>query len=422
MRTRSLLFVGVALATMAPGPVRSSGHGADSQPSSRAAFEPNETLVSAQYDLLDPEYDQATSRLVWVDSSGNLWLASLDGEGMFQPPDGKGTLIDPDAMAVIDLRVTANGPEWIQTDQGAKVIYTKFRAGLPHTPRNARIALAEPVTPEASAWSVEILNTPGPRMAPYASKDPGDPTPRYKCVDPFRNHYSVELYNPESELRLPLIEQSSLGVRFVPDSEALVYAAPAPPDTIRQVFWYDHDTDVVEQLTFDPTQKPRASVWIWQAPEFNGDYVFLVLVTAGDSNVMDIYRGLGTPRVWTKVHTIQTPLGNIGSPEPFVFAGHSYISFQLTAGGDEWPASIWVAGIDPEENLVRRISDDTLFRWRTDPEVFITSDGPYVYYNRRDPADPNGCGKLCTEGVYRAHTGLTTPGSHGFKGPRHTQE
>jgi hypothetical protein len=44
---------------------------------------------------------------------------------------------------------------------------------------------------------------------------------------------------------------------------------------------------------------------------------------------------------------------------------------------------------------------------RTDPEVFIAADGPYIYFNRQtiDAAGNQYC-LSCNEGIFRAYTGL----------------
>jgi hypothetical protein len=406
---------------------------ADSRPPISADFQPNEAQVSAEADLIDPEYDQETAQFTWVDSLGNLWIGVLDSAGMFQPPSGKAILVDPRAMKMIDLRVTANGPEWIQTNQGPKIVYTKFLAGRPHTPQNARLALAKPLGDGEWAddsmtrhysllelaeplgegdWSFEFLNPEKRRMAPYGSKDVGDPAPRISYLGPDRRHYWAEVDHPDTEELIPLIASSSFGVRFVANSRAVVFTAQSPVDQTLQVFKYDIDTKVVEQLTFDNVgQKSTSSVWMWPAPEYDNDYVFFVLVDYGASNALDIYRrmqdGGDSTAVWTKINSIVAPSSQIGSPEPFTFDGHSYVFMQLTVNQDEYPTSIWLAGIDPANPFFRKLSDDSQFRWRTDPEVFVTDEGPYIYYNRRDPADPNCNDAKCTEGIFRTYTGLS---------------
>ena len=78
---------------------------------------------------------------------------------------------------------------------------------------------------------------------------------------------------------------------------------------------------------------------------------------------------------------------------------------------NSFPSSIWLSNIDAADPMFRKISNDSLLRARIDPEIFITANGPYVYYNRFnqnvDPQHPY-CAK-CSEGVFRAYTGLPAP-------------
>jgi len=113
-------------------------------PAARAqVFIPNESLVTRQSDLQDPEYSQTRGQITWTDSAGSLWLANVDPvTGLFRPANGKGVQIDADAMTTADLKVVGNGPEWVTTAITDQIVYTKFLAGQPHTMQNARLAVA----------------------------------------------------------------------------------------------------------------------------------------------------------------------------------------------------------------------------------------------------------------------------------------
>ena len=63
-------------------------------------------------------------------------------------------------------------------------------------------------------------------------------------------------------------------------------------------------------------------------------------------------------------------------------------------------------GIDAAKMLVQLTPDDPP-RMRSDPEVFVANDGPYIYFNRQ-PVEGEGdqfC-VPCNEGIYRTYTGL----------------
>jgi hypothetical protein len=111
--------------------------------SAGAQSTPSESLVTSAPGLFDAEYSQRDARVTWVDSVGKLWVADIDRTtGLFIPTNGKGVLVDPDAMTTNDISRVGNGPEWLSTSGEDRIVYTKFVPGLPHTFENARLAMA----------------------------------------------------------------------------------------------------------------------------------------------------------------------------------------------------------------------------------------------------------------------------------------
>ncbi|HDH08254.1 MAG TPA: hypothetical protein ENG75_06660 [Nitrospirae bacterium] len=376
-----------------------------------AEFVPNEELVSSQPDMIDPEYDQSTSQFVWADSAGSLWIGKWDRKGMFKPSSGKAILVDPDAASVYDLKITFNGPEWIQSAEGPEIVYTKFLPGMPHVPETGRLALAQ-LGPDGQ-WTYKFLEPDDyPRNGPYASEDKCDASPRIAYVDPDLNHYWRDLNDPATEELIPLMTNlTKRSVRWVQGARVAVYQARSPINDSSQVFTYDVDTKELEQITFDSGRKDNNPPWMWQAPEYDNDYIILATVVNEDnSEEFRIYRQLDINNdgnmVWSNIFTAAAPPdGEIGSPEPFTYLGHSYIFFQMTFE-QEYSTSIWLANIDSADPFLRKVSDDSLLRHRFDPEVVIIyNKGPYIYYNRVD-RDPE-CTSLCYEGIFRAYTGLS---------------
>lgn len=372
------------------------------------AVEPNEQLVSLQPDLIDAEFSQSRAQITWCDVEGNLWLGDVDPDtGMFSPFNGKAELVDPDAMRVGDLAVTFNGPEWVPTDSGDVLVYTKFVPGWPHLQIAGRLAVAEP--DENDQWSVRVLDGPtglSPRLSPYGSEDESDPFPRVTYTDHQGVHFWREIDDASTEAPIPM-PNSVKSVRFVQGDRAVVYTMPAENGQ-SQVFLYGLDTMELEQITFDDGEKDVQTVpWIWQAPEFDNDFV---LMTTVDNAEVRIYREIGDN--WNLIYTLNLPPDSkIASPEPFVHNGRSYFFTAMTVEPNNFPDSIWLGTIDPDEALFERISDDRVLRARSDPELFITSQGPYVYYNRYNQnvnPDKPFCAD-CSEGVFRAFTGLPAP-------------
>jgi hypothetical protein len=374
-------------------------------------FVPTEQLVSPQPDLVDYEFSASRNQIVWSDSTGSLWTADVDPDtGYFKPITGKGTLIDNDALTTTDLAFTYNGPEWVSTANGDQIVYTKFLPDYPHFSYTGHLALARQASD--GAWSYRMLGPNSgsePRLGPYASNDANDPYPRITYMDNRGNHYWRYIISATTEEATPGLPPSVKSVRFIQGKYAVVFATPDAIDGTQQLFIYHLITKKLEQITFDGGNKDLQTVpWIWQAPEFNNH---LVLLTVVDDMELRFYHltdnGDGT-NSWTVFYQIPLPSGSkVASPEPFIYNGKSYISMVMTIAPYEYPTQVWISNIDASNPIMRKVNDDSLDRARIDPEVYVTTQGPYVYYNRFDPSlDPNKiyCGP-CSEGVFRAYVG-----------------
>jgi hypothetical protein len=373
-------------------------------PALAEGWAPNETEVSSTPDLIDFEFSQSRAQFCWNDERGNLWVGNVDrATGNFVPADGKGVLVDPDSMRFGDAQKTKNGPEWVMTSLGDVIVYTKY-VGY-HTDGNSRLGLAQ--TAPNGEWYGGLLGPDVVRKAPYGSATAGDPAPRITYVDQRENHYWREIWDQTTEQRLADIPASNLPVRNAIGARALTYTLDV--GAVSQAFARDLDSGVVEQLTSDPGNK--AEVWMWRAPEYDNELVFMTLV---DQVELRMYRKIGAS--WTAVYVLRAPDGNkMFSPEPFTYAGRSYILMAQSVRPNKFRSEIWIANIDPGAPLYRRITDNTVLRTRTDPEVFVTDAGPMIYYNRLIPDDgvlrAKACRSVsCSEGVFRADPGLTPAG------------
>ncbi|MBW4699858.1 MAG: hypothetical protein KME03_18560 [Aphanocapsa lilacina HA4352-LM1] len=347
---------------------------------------PTDVLVSGPSEVVDPEFDQQFARFTWNDDQGNVWIGKVDpATGDFLPPAGNNILVDTGAVPVA---VSGNGPEWVYTAAGPQIVYTKYGT-------NGRIAVAR-ARENGSVWSGGIIEDGENRTFPIGSQDRRDPAPRLSYVGRNSAGKQVtlwrELDNAASEAEVP--NALPPGGRWVPGRRELVFIGKAGRS--RQAFRYDVDSRQLEQLTDDTGQK--FNILMWQAPEFDNEYVFFTLT---DETSIGVYRQIeGT---WTKINTLKPPAAGryIWSPEVFVHNGKSYIFMVTSTSRDQnsrtVPTDIWMAGIEPDAPFYRQVSDTTL-KVRKDPEVFITTQGPYIYYLALP--DPQ------TSTIYRADTGL----------------
>lgn len=369
------------------------------------AWAPGEVQISAEKELIDPEFSQTRAQIVWADLLGRMWLADVSRDtGAISPPDGRGILVDPDALSLRDAFITFNGPEWAHAARGDHIIYTKFVTGEPHSQATARLAVARQTAD--GTWTYGFVAPDAPRFAPYASDFDRDQAPVVTYVDPSGNHYARGTGPINSEVLIAEAAPSNIPLRPVRGARAVLFSKTV--DGVRQVHRFDMATQLSEQLTFDPGDK--AASWMWRAPEFGSEFVLSTVV----NNTVSIYRYLPAPDgslQWTPVRAIEPPAGlKIYSPEPFTYARRSYIVLALGTEIDDFPSQIWVASVDPQRPDLRLVSADTPLRVRADPEVFITRNGPRIYFNRflttGDP-QPRKCFSVeCSEGWWMADPGL----------------
>lgn len=371
-----------------------------------AQWVPNETRVSANRGLIDYEFSQSRGLLSHTDPNGALWIAEVDRTtGAFKPWHGRGQQLATNTVAGWNMFMW-NGPEWLAGTNGDQIFFSYYLADKPRTANNTRMAVA---TESAGTWSVQPLDSAGqPRMSHIASRNPGDPNPTIKYLDPDQNHWWRNvLGGAATEERLDFLQPSTKSWRFASGMRALLYTAEV--DGVPQVFRYRLDSKQRQQMTSDAGAKDvnRTVPWQFRAPEFNDDFV---LLTFADGNQMRVYRQFAGAGPFQLVYAATLPAGKIaGSPEWFTYNGKSYVFFAVYNLPAEYPSEIWISSIDPGNPLFRRITDESALRARNDPEVFITSQfGPLIYYNRYDPSiDPdNPLCSACSEGVFRADPGL----------------
>jgi len=351
-------------------------------------------------------FGEGNARFNWTDHSGHLWIGHVDpNTAAFTPTSGKAELADTSAFW---WDVFGNGPEWAFSTQNGQVIsqlvYTRYPPGQPATAANAGVAFATPVQ---GSWTAEFFpgafgtaDAPLNTVLPEASQCNRDPV-------------ALTLYRRDGSKKKEMFwEQTSTAAgiapnltpfgryadgiteRWVPCTHQLVFVgsgAATDGKFYGQVFWYDTDTNVVQQLTTDPADH-KAS-FMFQAPEFGDQYVFFTLA---NDLTYQIYLQNGTAAngapTFELINSISSPDPEetiLSTPEPFINCTPQCQTYIFTTLGPASPSGpsgdgLGVMNINPAAPLFKILvtANSTPLSHRADPEYFITSFGPVLYYER----------------------------------------
>ena len=351
------------------------------------------------------------SRLVFSDSSNNLWVGHVDFQtGAFLPADGHGALVASNAAAATDY---GNGPEWMFSNGDSRFVYTQCQA--PCDPPNGATASIGLATQVGGTWTTTTLPNSAGRASPAATLDLGDPDPRINYVTGDKTAWYMRKASALGiEIQLPLSSLSNGNARrWVPGTRKILFQGhdPNDPQILRdQMYTYDTDSGALEQLTFHP--QGVVGGMMWRAPEFKNEYVFFTMAKFRQQIL--VYRKIpGADKVlrWTIVKTIDAPaaLPFFFSPEVFTHNGRSYIFAEVSSSSRFFdrtiPNQLAISGVDPLRQDGRLLTNDAgTPRLRLDPEYFITAQGPFIYYNRLVPE--TAANPAFNDGVWRVDTGL----------------
>lgn len=323
--------------------------------------------------VVDPEFDSASQRMVFVDQQGRLKIVALNADGTSKSPGCGGTLIDTGATLSVPGFGLKNGPEWARSQLGLEIYYTKLDAD--QRPALARASYSN------GAWRVQLLANGDERGLPLATTDVGDPQPRIMYVEALPDGTFPTLWREGHDARTETMFPGSVrnlsgsAPRWVPGERAITTTQPDARG-VAQAIKYSIDSGAVEMLTADAGQKDE--VWMWPAPEFGNEPIFFTVV---NNCCLRVYRQMSG--VWTLINTINASdfsvYPHIISPQPFVYKGRSYVSMQL-ANDKNGNSDIWIAAIDPAAPMLRQVSDPSTMRIRNEPEFMSTTSGAYIYY------------------------------------------
>lgn len=332
---------------------------------------------------IDPEFYSALNFVTFADADMNAWLAALDPQtGDFVSSDGRDIFIDRD---LTPLRVSFNAPEFGVDKNGWALYYTKDVNGVPQIFRAA--VSGETVTTENLTDDGII------RLSAQASKNP--------LLENTRLLYAHGGFSPDDgnigwldesapQTSETIADKIDRGARWIDGTTSFAFVRDG------QAAVYETETKTAQMVTDTPGEKTYAYGWL--APEMGG----ILLLTIVDDARLEIYADNGsTP--WDLISTLTIPAASaysvIGSPEPFIAGGKSYVTLVVKENTNYAPAEVWVWGIaSGAERFALRCDDGQGELIRTDPETYIGANQVFVYYNT--------IGKEQRFELFRCNTGL----------------
>ncbi len=420
-------------------------------------------------------FGSTNSQVNWTDRDNNLWVNYVDPvTGMFTPTSGRETNVAPGAAFF--WQDWGNGPEWAFStpvagqDPVSQLVYTGIAPGEPATYEYAGAALSSET---GNSGGIATWSTPAFFPSAYAPPKQNTVLPEAsQCVsDSFATAVFENLLTP-TQMYTETVSTSvgtqpvltpigaianGIGERFVACGHDA--SSPYPQSTrwltfqgdvtigeniVQQVFWYDMDTGVSQQLTFDPTTKQRAVMF--QAPDFpdaNGNAQYVLMTVAADMQ-LEIFLQTGTNANGSPIMTLVNTIYSPDPGEPYMFDPKAFINctpqcvtYVVMGLGtmaesqqtETEPNGLGVTTLNPNnpffEVLVAANSTQTdgLISQRLDPKVYITDAGPVVYYdllNTLTETTPYN-----DQGIYLINMGLGQPqgncvGWSAYDGPNFT--
>ncbi|MFO8036640.1 MAG: hypothetical protein R6U57_08475 [Anaerolineales bacterium] len=324
---------------------------------------------------IDPEFYSDENLITFVDGQKRAWLGSLNPEdGYFLSADGKDILIDNN---LTQLSLSFNAPEFGIDRDGWALYYTKDYYGVPQIWRG---------TLTEGGLETEVLTRDETtRLSALASKDPTLETTHLLYA---QGGFSPEVgkiawldeADPrETETTVAPIDR---GARWIDGTPSFVFVERSGPDAGQVAL---HDTETGRTKTITDTEGKKRNPYGWFAPEYQD---ILVLVVVEDSRI-EIYRDTGGA-YWERIITLEippeSPYSVIGSPEPFVAGGTSYISLVAKASPVYAEGEVWVWGIAEDQGRFQlRCEDGQGEVIRSDPESYLGEGEVFIYYNVIQP-------------------------------------
>ncbi len=328
---------------------------------------------------LDPERPESLvyakapdgrTELIGVMYVDGIWVAEVD-------PD-TGLLVEDTSSRIADgaapLRRTFNGPEFGVDRAGWSLYYTRLVDGRQQVAR---------VTADGT---LAVLTTGDEHFSPLASTQASSASTRLIALrrpPDWGTALWVDAADPGTEHELlHLAERTDGDARWAVGTATFV--TNAHPDQPGRLSLVNTDTGAVVPVSEPGVKTAPNAIFAWVAPEADGELFLLAVV---DDRELVVW-GRHDHGDWQRRATLTSPDPThpyLGSPEPFVAGGRSYISLTTAEAPGAAPGrtsqQVWIVGIDPEAPFERRCDDGEAGPvTRVDPEVLLGADQAFVYY------------------------------------------
>jgi predicted dienelactone hydrolase len=325
-------------------------------------------------DAIDPEIHQNKTLMTYQDSRGAILLEHLDPKTGLA--DGNKARIQLDTGAA-NLRQTFNGPEFGSDANGWGVFYTKA-SGDGFQLWRARLV-------DGKAHAEPVFRDRQHRQSVLASKSTDAKSTRLIYIKGGLKDgafHWADVSAPDRETRIV----RTMGVdspRWIDDTLSFVFAEAEGPDK-GQLKMHDTVTGRTTIISGDAGEKSFA--YGWKSPGFGGETLVLSLI---DRSAIGIWRQTADDK-WERIQTITPPSESrykvVGSPEPFVCEGRSYISAVIKSEGGTMrlrDSEVWLFGVDSAKTkpYAARADSGGVERTRSDAETLTVGGTVHVYYN-----------------------------------------
>ncbi len=345
----------------------------------------------------DPEIlNNGENKVTFQDRADRIWLADLDPvTGDFVSATGEDILLGTDAGSLLD---TFNGPEFGRDMQGWSVFYSKITDSV--------IQIWRAEVSDTDVVSTQQMTSGNSHMTAIPQQSDRLNSTRILHINGDWDNGMVAWFdddNPADEINITAVDtRATTHPTWVEDTDQVILSL-REGDNIGQLAFYNIQTGEFTRITDDAGNKTFP--FAWSAPEFGNELIAMALV---DKTSIGIYQDNGGA-LWDRISTLTIPDSSngitLGSAEPFIAMGKSYLSLSIQLNNSSTPgiadAQVWIFGIedDPATRFTYRCDDkNPSLSMRMDPEIFIGSEQAFVYYNIFT-TNPNFEAYRCATGI-----------------------